>query len=218
MRCSTRLAAALLVGLTVLAAPALAAGEGDAPDGASPKPPLSVFIGRLLSIEALDVNCGQDCAPFDSGYALVYQPLKPMQGMPVPSPVRVQFFGHYGLPSFARFDTALLFVFRGERDDTLARYLGFPVAETADGRWAHCGDTQDEDAPPRDRRLARFAFAHKVKTTDAVVPEQDDGHRFSSRDPMRPGIRHCAAGMDAEDLARLHAPRAEPGYLRVWRF
>lgn len=215
MRCRRSLLVGLLAGLGVLAWPVQAADVSSGPVAA---PPLAIFVGRLLSIEEVDTDCGENCAPFDSGYVLVYQPLKSMEGGPLPSPVRVQFFGHYGLPSFARFDTALLFVFLGEHQDVLARYLGFPVAQTADGRWAYCPDTHPDDTSPRDRSLARITFARKVEATDAEIPQDDARHRFTRRDAMRPGIRHCAAGMHAEDLVRLHAPDAEPGYLRVWQF
>lgn len=215
MRCRRSLAVGLLAGLVALTSPVRSA---DVSGGSVATPPLAIFVGRLLSIEEVDTDCGEDCAPFDSGYVLVYQPLTSMDGGSMASPVRVQFFGHYGLPSFARFDTALLFVFRGERQDVLARYLGFPVAETVDGRWAYCGDTHPDDTPPRDRSLARITFAREVEATDAQIPQDDAGHRFSGRDAMRPGVRHCAAGMHAEDLVRLHGPDAEPGYLRVWQF
>ena len=186
-------------------------------DTSSPK--LLVFIGRLAEVRELKTDCGKGCWNFDSGYQLRYSVLETLSGDAGGGEESFQFFGHYGLPSFTYYDTALLFVFKDENTSVMARYLAFPVARTIDGGWAFCGDPYPEDRS----RSNRPAF-HRVEFDEPVVPSsitagyREDVSWSGWIEGMKPGRKRCRKAALVEDLAAYFQSRAEPGYNRVYLF
>lgn len=198
---------------TGLLSPVVGAGE------AGEEPELVAFVGRLTEVRELNHDCGRDCWNFDSGYALTYSVLEVLSGDTGRNEESFDFFGHYGLPAFVHYDTALLFVFKGERSNVMARYLAFPVAQTDEGNWAFCGDPYPEDTPGPDRAAVhRVRFRSPVVLSDVTARYRDDASWRSWFNEMKPGRERCRRAVFVEDLVEHFQPRAEPGHSRVYLF
>jgi len=210
MRSATWRACLLLAAL----APVLASGAEPEPD----KPALMIFVGKLTEVRELNYDCGENCWNFDSGFQMKYEVIESLRGEVGSPSVSFEFFGHYGLPSFAQFEKALVFVYKGFHQNVMARYLAFPVEKTTDGSWAYCGDPYPGDTPARSRQVRSVKFESPV----ALSPVTE---RFRDRDvnddvvaKMKPGSRRCGKAVAAEDLVDFFEPQAEPGYNRIYNF
>ncbi len=180
---------------------------------------LVIFVGKLAEVQELNYDCGQGCWNFDSGYRLTYSVVKTLSGEAGRQEESFDFFGHYGLPAFTHYDTALLFVFKGKEANVMARYLAFPVARTDDGNWAFCGDPYPEDIPRSDRPdFRRVSFEVPVASSSITAGYRDDGSWSGWFDGMKPGLKRCRRAALVADMVAYFRSRAEPGYNRVYLF
>ena len=182
-------------------------------------PELAIFVGRLAEVRELDLDCGRGCWNFDSGYRLRYSVLEALSGDAGSHQGGFDFFGHYGLPSFAHYDTALLFVFKDDKTSVMARYLAFPVTRTKDGAWAFCGDPYPEDVSRSNRpSLHRVEFEAPVAASGVTSGYRGDAWWPGWSKGMKQGQKCCRKAALAQDLAAYFQSRAEPGYNRVFLF
>ena len=188
-------------------------------DEMAKEPELTVFVGRLAEVRQLEYDCGRGCWNFDSGYRLRYSVLEAISGDVDPQEESFDFFGHYGLPDFTHYDTALLFVFKGDKENVMARYLAFPVARTDTGAWAFCGNPYPEEVSRADRpAFHRVRFQTPIAASDITAAYRDDMSWSGWKAGMKPGRKRCGNAALAEELAAYFRPGAEPGYNRIYLF
>ena len=184
-------------------------------DSKAPQP--IAFVGELVDIKELNYDCGKDCASFDSGYKLEYRVVRELSGTVGQEVVSFDYFGHNGLTQFAFYPHALVFVYRLENENLMARYLAVPVWQTVDGKWGYCGDPYRAEVPKSDRKFHRLKFVSPVAFSDTAAKWRDDDYLWFVG-KMQPGRTHCWHGALVEDMVSALLPLAEPGYWRTIGF
>ena len=212
MRCRVRLPIFLATLLVAISSwPSFAGGRD------SKVPPPIAFVGELIGIKQLNYDCGTDCWDFDAGYELQYRVLREVSGKTGQETVKVDFFGHMGLLPFAYYPHALIFMYRMDDGNLMARYLAYPVWRTIDGKWGYCGDPYWNGVPKSARKFHRLKFESPIAFSTISDQWRDDDDS-SIADKMRPGRRQCWRGVDAEDIVPAMLPLATPGYRRIVEF
>ena len=203
------LSAALAVGFSPLTS---IAGEN-----VSEVPPPVAFVGELVGIKELNYDCGKDCWDFDSGYEMKYRVIREVSGAVSETVVSFDYFGHNGLTQFAFYPYALIFMYRMDDENLMARYMAVPVWPTIDGDWGYCGDPYWNDIPRQARKFRRLKFASPVTFSSITTKWRDDDYLWFVG-KMQPGRKHCWHGAVAEDMVSAMLPVATPGYRRVFQF
>jgi len=104
---------------------------------------LIVFVGKRLSVTKQTAE--QDS--MDEKFEARYRVLQLVFGRYEGTEITFTVYDHYGSPSFAQYDTALMFVARYEGKLYHEKYQYFAVYPTRDGRWASCGDPYSDEPP-----------------------------------------------------------------------
>ena len=99
---------------------------------------LIVFVGKRLSVKKQATEAG--LYSMDEKFEARYRVLQLVFGRYESAEITFTVYDHYGIPPFAQYETALMFVTRHEGRLYHEKYQFFPVHPTVDGRWASCGD------------------------------------------------------------------------------
>jgi hypothetical protein len=92
---------------------------------------LFVFIGEKVNLKQLPSEAGMD-----GRYLAKYKVLQTIYGGFLKDTIEFEAYDHYGLPSFAAFKNAMLFVRKDSSRYLHLKYQYFGLYKTVDNRWA----------------------------------------------------------------------------------
>ena len=192
---------------SVLALPSVALAE--------PEQDVVAFVGRLISIEEVPAKCPepeetgeasalQPICSMDSLFEARYEVLNVLSGSVSTRELSFKIADHYGFPSFADFQNALLFVNVGQNENWLEKYQGYPVHRTTSDNWASCGNPYDERVGDPPRHLQPLSFESDLGVV-GEFSEHGITKRFfdTSYLSVSRGRIKCHTGVLASDLYEL---------------
>jgi hypothetical protein len=127
------------------------------PDFAQPpKNQLHVFVGEKIDVIPFEEGTVSGNLIMDYAFKARYRVLENVYGEYRSDTIEFLAYDHYGLPPFASFDHALLFVSEVDGKYQHEKYQYFDVYRTIDHRWAGDGDAYKFDEQvPKSRRIVK---------------------------------------------------------------
>ena len=182
------------------------------PSQATASDALLVAIGKLVKITKQPDPCMPpseksdygsepefECITLDAVYEATYEIEQVLVGSTPQRSVTFNIADHYGFPSFAEYNYALLFINRGE-ESWLHKYQGYAVHRTTSDEWASCGNPYDDRAGDEPRDLSEISFARPL-TTLGELSAAGASLRFDERYvEIEDGKVFCRKGIYVEQL------------------
>jgi hypothetical protein len=202
LTCGLALALALL-GTTA------SAGENDVADDDK----LLAFIGQKMRLEAQPPTPPEpprcrDCVVVTIGnahFVASYRILETVYGNYRGGTISFDVYDHYGVPSFSRYDTVLLFVRRQPDGSWLhEKYQAYGLYKGVDGEWYGCGDPYQGAPHPGGSVHARpVQFAAPVSyPLDGLSGERIESSYPAGYFEIRDGRAYCLMGAPVAELVR----------------
>lgn len=198
----TKALAVLLAG--VLCCPAATAADGQE------AVETFVFVGERVSIEEAPDPCAETfrktgeltCINMDSLYKTRYRVLQRIAGAYGGSDIEFMVADHYGIPPFARFRNALLFVALADDGPWLHKYQAIPLHLTVDGQWASCGDIGRQPHGKPSPHLKTLRFQREIAEEADLTPYMLESYGAGERPEWRieRGKVWCSQGILLEDV------------------
>jgi hypothetical protein len=165
-----------------------------------------VFVGKLISIEERPDPCKSEenaetmCISMDALWSARYEVISVLHGVPSTPEIAFDVADHYGFPSFAHNQHALLFVNLRPDGNYLEKYQGFEVHETVSGEWATCGNPIDERLGGEPRGLRRIAFRHDLGNATELSAAGIERQFPPDLYRIEAGRAYCTQGVGVHDL------------------
>ena len=171
--------------------------------GVVPGENLVVFVGRKLSVRQFQPTVAPGTFLMDNAFRARYQVLQVFCGELRSPQIEFEAYDHYGTPTFAEFETVVLFVSREDGRFVHQKYLYANVYETTDGSWAGCGDPYQFESDVHRGRIQAKPVQFKRPVTFSVVglSEKEIRARYSPKFFTRRGDSViCKAGATLAEI------------------
>jgi hypothetical protein len=163
---------------------------------------LVAFVGKKISVEKIPGRYG-----LDAKFKARYQVLQVVYGQYSASNIEFTVFDHYGDPSFAKYETALLYVVLRRSWLLQPRYFHEkyqyqPVYATGDNRWAGCGSPYQRDQPIGEGIQPQTIDYKSINISGIPIAKLEEQYPKSLFD-YRKNTVVCRKGVFSEDLFKI---------------